>query len=198
MSEDGRIFIYSDDEGNTSGYFKFGNETIPVDFYFEMTGSIDISTHPTDTGFTVPLGGFYRTGFYYSGSFTMSTQSKSLAYSPVVAYKDKIRFKKLDKNQMIAFDINEYLDKPVMKNSETIFSITDDMYSDIYKDYERDAHSSLDSLIAALELAEKGCNTTVVNVDAHADSDILTVRCTDEAGTVFEIRCDRSQHIIID
>ncbi len=198
LSDDGRIFIDSDSEGNTTGYFEFGNIRIPIDLYFVSSGCINIRTHQIADEFVVNLGDFYRSGSYKSDSFAMSILSWSRIKSTVTAYSDKICFEKLDENEKISFDINEYNDSFVLRNSEIIFKEIDDLYSDFYKYFERTDHSKFDSFIIALDLVKRGCTAAVTNVDAIIDSNLITVTCTDEAGKVYCVKCDYSKHVIVD
>ena len=198
QSEDGRIFIDSDEEGRTTGYFRFGNERVPIELRFEMNGSIAVGTYPTDDGYSVELGYFYRSGFYGEDSFSMSPSSSSRIKSEVTAYADKIGFEKLSGKKTSEFDISEYRDSTVLKNSETVFNATDDLYSGLYMEYERSDHSKFDSFIIAASLVDKGCKTAVTCDGAAIDSGVLTVNCTDGSGRSYEIRCDCVKHIIVE
>ena len=46
-------------------------------------------------------------------------------------------------------------------------------------------------------MSRNGCTTTVVNADAIVDLNLLMVKCTDEFGKVYNVKCDYSKHIIV-
>ena len=198
QSEDGKIFINSDEEGKTSGYVRFGNERVPVDFHFDSSGYISITTYETADGYSAEIGYFQRSGSYGADSFSMTLPSMSRIKSTVIDIKEDVRIKKIAEKKMTEFDISEYAGSSVLKNSETIFNATDDMYSSLYMDYERSEHSGFDAFLIAAALVDKGCKTAVNCSSAQIESGILTVNCTDGSGKSYEISCDCVKHIIVE
>ena len=188
ISDDGRFLINTDDRGVCYGIIDVHGQKIPVGISFGGHTNVDL-IGVFDEEWTSKIIETWTCNDYYDSYCTVYVKAEN--GNSFFGYKngDKLKFKKLDEEEKVDFNLSDYDETDYVNNIHVIASaLNDELYSE--KDFEWHT-KEYDSIVIAIELISKDVGRIVKVNPVSLSNEEFSLNIIDDNSQEFEVVYDR-------